>query len=248
MASVKSKVPDGAQISETISRVADATFLGRDCIVLERRVVSSGLTRDRAAARTTRETVARLWISPDANFLPLKVERYRVDQPGRETLDDSVQVDELAEIEPGVFFPKKATAVVYEGKPKAQNTTVWNFDHVKLHPEYPIEQFRRVTFPEGSLVYVLRDGVITSSFEVGPDAETVIQNLLSGTVADTTVATPAGVGRASPDASASSPPPSPRVAVSVMRSRTSFLVISAAGVLVVVLFAAVAYRLRRNVS
>lgn len=172
IAKVKSQIPDGASASETITRGPDAMFLGRQCIVLERRVVWTGMPPDPALRE---ESMARLWICPETNYLPLKAEAYTIKE-GREVVDARIQMDSVNEIEPGVFFPLQVTESVYawvggnDGRTPA-NTKVWTFGKVKLRPQYPIERFKDVSFATGALVYLLRDGQIVSSFKTGADPE-----------------------------------------------------------------------------
>jgi hypothetical protein len=163
-------VPPGITIAETIRRLADSEWLGRKCLVLEQRTEWVG-AKD---ASGPQRFVNRLWICPEANYLPLKTEHFDL-EGDREVLVEDLQVEELKEIEPGVFWPWRVTQhgtdkpAQLGGKPTPATSWEWTFESVKLRPKYPKERFAEIAFKEGRLVYVVQAGKITGNFVAGPN-------------------------------------------------------------------------------
>lgn len=160
----KKDVGDGTIIEESIKRLPDAIVIDRQCHVLESTITYGGDFKSHLVG------VARLWICPEANYLPVKAEFYIGTRPNEERLTQAMQVDALQEIEPGVWLPKKASQTVYEDITLI-NKTEWSFETPKLRPHYPTDRFGQIEFPHGVLVHMIRDGQIVRSYHVGEDVD-----------------------------------------------------------------------------
>jgi hypothetical protein len=180
----KVTIPNG-KIDERITRLADDKYLGKSCIVLERHLVMSGFDKNETAPT---HFVQRLWICPEVNYLPLKSEN----SDAGSYIKGKTQVEELSEIEPGVFFPKKVTTSVYDkpnkptDAPRVNNTRLLTVKSVTLKPNYPKSRFAEVNFKDGSLVYVVRNGSVVFEFVAGPDfdLESLNAKMLAASVTD----------------------------------------------------------------
>lgn len=161
----------GTRIDEKIVRIADATFMNKTCIVLERHMTFSGFDKYSKNDAASTHNMDRIWLCPETNYLPLKIEHTDLRQ---EVVTDWSQVDALHEITPGVFFPKQVTRNVNTNKNKSgalfplSNKRTWSFKSVSLQPKYPKERFAEVSFKPGALVYVLRNNIICTSLVAGP--------------------------------------------------------------------------------
>jgi hypothetical protein len=153
----------GYTVRENVAQIEDGVFLGRKCVVIE----SVSTYRKEGDGGVT--FVSRLWVCPEANYLPVKVEKYKRTE-GKDELGETTQVESLKEVEAGVFLPAGATTLGYEDG-KAITKRVWAFGETKLRPQYPVVRFAEVGFRKGALVYVIRDGKIERSFKAGEKGE-----------------------------------------------------------------------------
>lgn len=112
-----------------------------------------------------------VWLSPDRNYLPVKMELHThkgnfIEQIGR--------IDDLREISPGIWFPFRATLDCYDvyHYNLSKIVRIGNKDEIfvkkaELNPNYDISLFRNINFPNGTTVYVIKDGEIVRSYIEG---------------------------------------------------------------------------------
>ena len=127
--------------------------------------------------RPTLNTLRFLWLAPERNYLPVKTESYLPDV----SLELSVGVGfakGFREIEPGVWLPFDRAVTVYdsdkireEKKQVFRNGDETRIEKANLHPQYDLSLFRDVPFPDGSIVYEMKDGKVIKSYKQGKDKE-----------------------------------------------------------------------------
>lgn len=100
-----------------------------------------------------------LWLDIERNMLPIRVHAfnftYSKDQPTHEC-----HLEDLRELEPGVWFPFKATVSGYDDVSlleQKKSVLLWTREYVvksaSLKPDYETEFFSDVIFPEGTQVH-----------------------------------------------------------------------------------------------
>src|SRR5205085_950101 len=124
------------------------------CYVFECRETTKGTDNGVPVNQMTRSL---LWVCPSKSHLPLRREYYLI-RKGIEQLEQVSQVEDLMELEKDIFFPKTVATVKYdvsEKKSKPMVRQLWQFERVRLKPNYPPERFGDVTFLDGSPVFVV---------------------------------------------------------------------------------------------
>ncbi len=117
------------------------------------------------------------WLAEERNYLPVKALAYTYRFSKEIPVAQSV-VNDLREIEPGVWFPFDVTHTSYnkfaiqrEGRQKLQWERRYVVERVKANPKYDREFFSIVEFPDGTAMYDVKDGKITRSWRQGaPEA------------------------------------------------------------------------------
>jgi hypothetical protein len=118
--------------------------------------------------------VRYIWLSPERNYLPVRTEYYR--RPKREN-DPPLEVgwtDEFREISPGVWFPFRYSAVVYDvtsydrkGTLVVSNIRQLFVDSAKLDPHYDVRLFRDIPISDGVTVQVIENGKVVKKYTQG---------------------------------------------------------------------------------
>jgi hypothetical protein len=117
------------------------------------------------------------WLAEDRNYLPVRLLGYTF----RFSKDVPVGVgalEDLREIEPGIWFPNAAHFTAYdqdllarEQKQKERWRREYAIQEVSLKPNYDTAFFQNVPFPDGTAVYEIENGKIARSYYQGaPDA------------------------------------------------------------------------------
>lgn len=147
----------GFVATERLSLADEQQYLGHRCVVVERRLILAPRTTGRQGSHH----IGRLWICPEMNYLPLKMTSHDL-SGDKETIRQEMRIDALQEFEPGVSFPKHATRNFYESDGALCGTQTWQFDSVKLRPNYPPTRFdpKSVSFSKDALVYYIKNGEI----------------------------------------------------------------------------------------
>jgi len=113
-------------------------------------------------------TVRHLWLAQDRNYLPVKTVAYS------HRLSKSVPVEtghssDFREIAPGIWLPFRVKVEVADEPKLARdnlyvtgNSEELTLVHAKLDPALDQEYFERVEIPEGTYVYDVHDGKITT--------------------------------------------------------------------------------------
>jgi hypothetical protein len=120
-----------------------------------------------------------IWLARDRNYLPIRYERYESDSvPPWPKLPRSVgRVTELQKISPDVWYPMKATLVVYterdiaKGRHVVGYSTEFETTKVSLDPHYYISLFRDIKIPDGATVYRIKNGKVIESYRQGGGKE-----------------------------------------------------------------------------
>lgn len=114
-----------------------------------------------------------LWLAEDRNYLPVRRLDFR-SIISKDLPEGEGEVDDLREIEPGVWFPFAARATGYNAwavQTKGVQQLEWEerfiTDEVSLHPNYPPEYFADVPFPDGTAVYEIKGDEIARSYVNG---------------------------------------------------------------------------------
>ena len=129
--------------------------------------VHVGLSTSESLEETDSRT---FWVCPERNYLPLKMIGVEV---GIDIPLEEARVEDLREIEPGVWFPHRAVFEVYDniaaakGERVLDNTQTWTISHVDLNPDYPDSFFSELEIPDGTTVARIRDGEVYEQFVKG---------------------------------------------------------------------------------
>jgi len=162
----------GAKVDKRYRFVA--TSLGREPhrgFVCEKVAVDSFDRQQNPPAADSRRL---FWLAIDRNYLPLETlwfeTRLSADVPLERT-----SLEELAEIAPGVWYPKSATTSVWDRRSlmeDAEQVMSWTedfvIDKVNANPQHAVPFFREVVFPPGTAVYEInKRDEITKSYVAG---------------------------------------------------------------------------------
>jgi hypothetical protein len=99
-----------------------------------------------------------LWLAHDRNYLPIKVEAYKISKSLKRPMQQSLLSD-LREIAPDVWFPFAATTICNDPDTlhEAKGSVAWKDEYrvqqASLNPKYDISLFRDIQFPSGTYVY-----------------------------------------------------------------------------------------------
>ena len=110
------------------------------------------------------------WLAVDRNYIPAKIENrsYHLSKD----FDVHVNtVDEWGEVKRGIWYPKKATVLIYNpellmryNKQLLSQTLKYSVEYVSVEPHYGIDFFRRIDIPAGAKVHILKNGKIVRSY------------------------------------------------------------------------------------
>jgi len=114
--------------------------------------------------------VERLWLAIDRNLLPVRYEEYQPNVSA--TLPDCVgTVDELHQIQPGVWMPARVVKTLYNrqilretGRQQPGWQSIITVEFARLDPQYPVSYFNTLEIPEGTYVYHVRQKKIVRSY------------------------------------------------------------------------------------
>lgn len=148
----------------------DITYLGEETVAGLRcskvRFVQWGKAGDRKMLNSERF----LWIAPERNCMIIKSVGNITTGGKQLSLVNEGRITEFREIEPGIWFPFEAEAVVYDanllrrsGERARSNITTWHVKRVDLHPNYD-KSFFSVKIPDNSFVYEIENGKIVKSY------------------------------------------------------------------------------------
>lgn len=108
----------------------------------------------------------------ERNFIPIKLLLYSP-MMGREVPSFTAEADDMREIAPGVWYPFEIRMTSYdehrfrdEKKISVKFTETLRFQKAALDPDYP-KSFYAVAIPNGTPVYVVKDGKIVESYVQG---------------------------------------------------------------------------------
>ena len=114
-----------------------------------------------------------LWLAPQRNYLPLKLEGYNIESSAKLPVEVAV-VQELRELSPGIWFPFMATKTSndeYRIREDNEVVVAWQegyaVQEAALNPHYPLSLFREITIPDGVLVYEIENGKIVRKYVQG---------------------------------------------------------------------------------
>ena len=114
-----------------------------------------------------------LWLAEEKNYIPIRMISYTFLISKSEPVSEG-EVTELAEIKPGVWFPISSTVEAVDQMllgQKGERRFGWRFDftvpRVALHPNYPLEYFKDVEFPNGTAVYEIENSKVKRGYRVG---------------------------------------------------------------------------------
>ncbi|QDV17313.1 hypothetical protein Pan153_19480 [Gimesia panareensis] len=115
-------------------------------------VRNKGTAAERTSARRD------FWLAVDRNYLPVKTESYNYFYSKKVPIETAV-LENLQEIQPGIWFPFASSITVLDGimlREKKRSVVSWKREYtvseVSLNPEYAVEFYRNVPFPEGTPV------------------------------------------------------------------------------------------------
>lgn len=121
-----------------------------------------------------------LWLAEERNYIPARAVGYAF-WISRSEAGGEAEVSEWRELEPGIWFPWRASIQAYyvgqlrpPGEDNRQHRREITFQSVKLRPEYDASFFR-FEFPPGTFVYELEENEIRSSYQVGSPADPEVQ-------------------------------------------------------------------------
>jgi hypothetical protein len=125
------------------------------------------------ADSTTPSRVERLWLAIDRNLLPVRFEEY-MPKVSATVPDHIATIEEMREIEPGIWFPTKVVATHFKrqvlqqtGRQEPGWRSVITVQFVRLDPQYPASYFNTLEIPEGTYVYHVREQKIVRSYVQG---------------------------------------------------------------------------------
>lgn len=141
-------------------------------------VRNKGTSKERTSARRD------FWLAIDRNYLPVKVESYNYFYSKEIPIEEAV-LENLQEIQPGIWFPFLSSITVMDGitlREEKKTVVSWKRDYIvteaSLNPEYDVNFFRKVEFPNGTPIYEIEDGKIVRSYVKGgiPLADQATEN------------------------------------------------------------------------
>jgi hypothetical protein len=158
--------PNYKDVKVSVFHEGEEKIDGLRCIKIRTEYHPDAWKHDKADIRHT-------WLAVERNYLPVRTEArqytmldYAPQEVGR--------AEDFREIAPGVWFPFKASLVVYDGpalyydkKLVAINTTEWTVDQANLDPNYDVSFFRDVPIPDGMTVYVIKGGKTVQKYVKG---------------------------------------------------------------------------------
>jgi hypothetical protein len=148
----------------TVELLGQEVLDGSRCFKVQVRTWNDGQEPEKGGRRL-------LWLAIDRNYLPIRTEAYASRVGGK--LVEFGRVERLEEIAPGIWFPMKASIVVYDepalrqGKSVVAGTDTFTVKRVSLDPNYGIDLFRDIKIPDGAAVYEVDDGEIVRSYRQG---------------------------------------------------------------------------------
>jgi hypothetical protein len=113
-----------------------------------------------------------LWLAHDRNYLPIKVEAYKLNKSLKRPMQQSLLSD-LREVAPGIWFPYAATTICNDPDTLEQPKTpiAWKDEYrvqeASLNPNYEIGLFRDIQFPSDTTVYEVEGERITGAKVIG---------------------------------------------------------------------------------
>jgi hypothetical protein len=117
-----------------------------------------------------------LWLADERNYIPVRVVGYSY-WISRKEPGGCAEVTEWHEVEPGIWFPWRASIQAYyvgdlrpPGKDNRQHRRDIAVESVRLQPEYDASYFR-FEFPPKTYVYELEQGEIKKSYQTGSPAD-----------------------------------------------------------------------------
>lgn len=145
----------------TASYVGEETLNGLRCYKISlSHVRNKGTSAERISGRRD------FWLAADRNYLPVKTESYNYYYSKVISIESAV-LENLQEIQPGIWFPVTSSITVMDGiTMREENRPVvsWKREYtvtkVALNPEYAVDVFRNIEFPEDTPVYKVEDGKI----------------------------------------------------------------------------------------
>jgi hypothetical protein len=144
-------------------------------------------------------------LAPSRNYLPVKREQYNYNYTKEFPLGVGVAED-FREIGAGVWLPFRMTVTTYDERAARlekhqveSNVEVMDVEFASLNPNYDISLFRDIKYPDGAVVYQVKDGKIVDSYVQGggpapPEPERSWLFWLGGVLAAALVLTGLGWG------------------------------------------------------
>jgi hypothetical protein len=120
----------------------------------------------------TLNTLRFLWLAPDRNYLPVKTVGYAAQLSLKVPVEEG-RLSDFREVAPGVWLPYRRSIRVNDGLRAAKgerflgNTEEAFLEKLNLDPQYDISLFRDIPFPDGTIVYEVKDGRIIKSYQQG---------------------------------------------------------------------------------
>lgn len=118
-------------------------------------------------------TRIEFWLAKDRNWLPIRRAYFHL--PYSDSIATSeAMADDMRELAPGVWFPFHAVETVFnpdviksEKRQELRYKLETTVESVSLEPQYPLEFFRDLAFPDGTAVREVDHGVETRKYVVG---------------------------------------------------------------------------------
>lgn len=118
-----------------------------------------------------------VWLATERNYIPVLVKVY-AEGMGEVPIEVRSSSD-FREVEPGIWYPHRFDAVVYDWAEYVENKELvlschhaYTVKFVDLHPHYDISLFRDIEFPKGLPVYTIVNGEIVEGENPNEDAAT----------------------------------------------------------------------------
>jgi hypothetical protein len=151
-----------------VSYLGDETWNGMPCNKVELDYV------DRKATKRTVNSRSIFWLAPQRNYVLVKHEGYNPVVDSDVIPVEVGTVTEMRELAKGIWMPFAVTITIFSQIAARENRLVESEHKIitvasaTLTPNYPLDLFRDIRFPDGAIVYnVDQEGRITSSYQMG---------------------------------------------------------------------------------
>ncbi len=114
-----------------------------------------------------------LWLAIERNYLPIRFEDFNM-MNDRQAPVSIAKSEDIREIEPGIWCPHNVVMLFYEHAPYneekklvLEGERVYKLKFLDFKPNHPKEFFQSVKIPEGSEVYIRKNGQIVDRYTKG---------------------------------------------------------------------------------